>query len=245
MAYLKVKNKKDYISNFLSPVSNLNDSCILKIRDNKMVCVIASNDATIICKAETDIETDINGEVNLNIPDIKKLIRVLEILSVQEVDLKLNNNNLSFNNGEYKFKYHLLDDGIVKEPAINIEKVNQLQFDTEFKVKESNFSTLFKGSSFASETSKLYFYEEEGKIFGELGDKTRHNTDNFVCNISSEYIGKQIEKPLPVNFESFRLLSFNGSGEIEFKINTQMGVMTCSFSKGEVSLIYVISALIN
>ena len=245
MAYLKVKNKKDYISNFLSPVSNLNDACIFKINENKMVCILASSDATIVCKAETEIETDITGEVNLNIPDIKKLIRVLEILSVEDVELKLNNNNLSFNNSEYKFKYHLLDDGIIKQPAINIEKVNQLDFDTEFKVKESNFSTLFKGSSFASETSKLYFYEEDGKMFGELGDKTRHNTDNFVCSIADSYEGNALPKPLPVNFDTFRLLSFGGSGEIQFKINTQMGVMTCSFTKGNASLIYIISALIN
>ena len=105
--------------------------------------------------------------------------------------------------------------------------------------------TLFKGSSFASETSKLYFYEEDGKIFGELGDKTRHNTDNFVCNLSNEFEGNPLPKPLPVNFETFRLISFNNSIKIDFKINTQMGVITCKFKKGNVELIYIISALIN
>ena len=115
----------------------------------------------------------------------------------------MNNNNLSFNNNEYKFKYHLLDDGIIKQPQINIEKVNELEFDTEFEIKESSFSTLFKGSSFATETSKLYFFEEGGKIYGELGDKTRHNTDNFVCCLAEEYIGNTLTKPIPVNFDSF------------------------------------------
>jgi|TARA_R100000482_G_C5128721_1_gene150449 hypothetical protein len=245
MAYLKLKNRKDFVSNFLSPVSNLNDQCVIKLTSDKLTCILASSDATIVCKADIDIESDVTGEVNLNIPDIKKFVRVLEILSDENIELKLNNNNLSFNNGDYKFKYHLLDDGIVKQPAINIEKVNSLDFDTEFDVKESNFTTLFKGSSFASETSKLYFYEEDGKIFGELGDKTRHNTDNFVCSIANEYEGNALPKALPVNFESFRLLSFAYSNKIHFKINTKMGVITCSFKKGNVDLIYVISALIN
>ena len=34
MAYLKIKNKKDFDSNFLNPVSNLNDLCILSLKDN-------------------------------------------------------------------------------------------------------------------------------------------------------------------------------------------------------------------
>ena len=234
MAYLKIKNKRDFISNFLAPVSNLNDNCILKLTSNNLSCLLASSDATVVCKADIEIESDISGETNLNIPDIKKFVRVLEILNVQDVELKLNNNNISFNNGEYKFRYHLLDDGIIKQPAINVDKIDTL-----------TFNTLFKGSSFASETSKLYFYEEDGKIFGELGDKTRHNTDNFVCNLSNEFEGNPLPKPLPVNFETFRLISFNNSINIDFKINTQMGVITCKFKKGNVELIYIISALIN
>ena len=245
MAYLKIKNKKDFIGNFLSPISNLNDSCILKIKDNRLVSILASSDATIVCKADVEVESDVSGDVNLNIPDLKKLVRVLEILNIEDVELKLNNNNLSFNNNEYKFKNHLLDDGIIKQPQINIEKVNELEFDTEFEIKESSFSTLFKGSSFATETSKLYFFEEDGKIYGELGDKTRHNTDNFVCCLAEEFIGNTLTKHIPVNFDSFRLLSFSGSNKINFKINNKMGVMTCSFTKGNVDLIYIISALIN
>ena len=103
---------------------------------------------------------------------------------------------------------------------------------------------MFKGSTFATETSKVYIYEEDNKIFSELGDRSRHNSDNFVCKLSEDYEGN-IEKPLPVNFDSFRLVSFNGSGEVKFSVNTNMGVITCNFNKGETELIYIISALIN
>ena len=127
-----------------------------------------------------------------------------------------------------------------------MEKVGKLNFDTTFKVKEQNLSTLFKGSSFTSETHKLYiFQEEQDKIIGELGDKNRHNTDNFVCELSNETDGSMITKPLPLNFESFRLINFNGCREMVFKVNQEMGVLTCSFNKGDTSLIYIISALIN
>jgi hypothetical protein len=245
MAFLKLKNKKDFVSNFLGPISNLNDMCVLKIGNNNITCTIAASDSTVVCKSDLECETDVESEVTLNIPDIKKLIRVLEIVPSNEIELKLNENNISYSKDGYKFKYHILDDGIIKLPNINVSKINSLQFDTTFKVLEKNLTMLFKGSSFTTETSKLYLFEEDSKITGELGDKNRHNTDNFVCVISEEYEGKSLAKPLALNFESFRLLSFGGCREVNFRVNQDMGVITCDFKKDNTSLIYVISALIN
>jgi hypothetical protein len=186
----------------------------------------------------------LNSGTKLNLPDIKKIIRVLEIIPSTDIELQVNENNISYNENGYKFKYHLLDDGIIKQPSLNVEKIKKLDFNTKFSVRESELNTLFKGSTFATETSKVYIYEEDNKIFSELGDRSRHNSDNFVCRLSDDYEGS-IEKPLPVNFDSFRLVSFNGSSEVKFSVNTNMGVITCNFEKGETELIYIISALIN
>ena len=243
MGYLKIKNKKDFVSNFLGPVSNLNDVCILSIEGNSMSCTLASADATIVCKSIIDIETDLDN-VKLNLPYIKKMVRVLDIIPSAEIELQVNENNISYNKNGYKFKYHLLDDGIIKQPNLNVEKIKKLDFNTKFIVKENELNTLFKGSSFATETSKVYIYEEDGYINGELGDHSRHNTDNFICKLSDDFEGS-IEKPLPINFDSFRLVSFNGSREVKFSVNTDMGIITCNFKKGDAELIYIISALIN
>jgi len=245
MAYLKLKNKKDFVSNFLGPISNLNDMCVIKINNNNITCTIAAADSTVVCKSDLECETDIANEVILNIPDIKKLIRVLEIVPSNEIELKLNENNISYSKDGYRFKYHILDDGIIKLPNINVDKINNLEFDTTFKVLERNLTMLFKGSSFTTETSKLYLFEDDKKISGELGDKNRHNTDNFVCVISDTYEGKALTKSLALNFDSFRLLSFGGCREVNFRVNQEMGVITCEFKKDNTSLIYVISALIN
>ena len=131
MAYLTIKNKKDFVSNFLGPVSNLNENCILTLRENTLDCILASADGTIVCKASIEIETDILEEKNLNLPDIKKLVRVIDIIPSDEIKLKINENSISFNDKGYKFKYHLLDDGIIKQPSLNVEKVNKLNFNKE------------------------------------------------------------------------------------------------------------------
>jgi len=244
MGYLKIKNKKDFVSNFLVPVSNLNDACILSIDGNKINCTLSSADATIVCRTSIEIETDLADKTTLNLPDIKKLVRVLDIIPSVDIKLEVNTNNIAYNENGYKFKYHLLDDGIIKQPNLNVEKIKQLNFNTNFTVKEKELNTLFKGSTFATETSKVYIFEEDNKIYSELGDRSRHNSDNFVCLISEEYEGN-IEKPLPVNFDSFRLISFGGSREVKFNINTDMGIITCNFQKGDTELIYIVSALIN
>jgi len=208
-----------------------------------MSCTLASADATIVCKSTIEVDTDLDN-VKLNLPDIKKMVRVLDIIPSTEIELQINENNISYNKNGYKFKYHLLDDGIIKQPNLNVEKIKKLDFNTKFIVKENELNTLFKGSSFATETSKVYIFEEDGKINGELGDRSRHNTDNFICELSNEFEGN-IKKPLPVNFDSFRLVSFSGSREVNFSVNTDMGVITCNFKKGDAQLIYIISALIN
>ena len=245
MASLIIKNKKDFVSNFLGPVSNLNDICVLTLFSNKIECTIAGSDSTIVCKASTQIESNVDDKITLNIPDIRKLIRVLEIIPEQDIEIKINENNIAYNKNGYRFKFHLLDDGFVKLPNINVDKVNDLEFSTIFKVLETNLTTLFKGSAFSTETSKLYIFSDNKTIAGELGDKSRHNTDNFICVLSDSFEGKEISKPLPVNFESFRLISFGQSREINFRVNEEMGVITCSLNKGNVALTYVVSALIN
>jgi hypothetical protein len=247
MTLLKIKNKKDLIGNFLGPISNLNDMCVLKITNNNIACTIASADATIVCRANLECDIDVGSAdtITLNIPDIKKLVRVLEIVPAAEAVIKINSNNITYNQDGYKFRYHTLEDNIIKLPNINVNKINSLDFNTTFNVTEAGLSALYKGSSFTTETSKLYIHEDSGNISGELGDKNRHNTDNFVCVLSKTYEGQPLTKPLALNFESFRLLSFSGSREVNFRVNQDMGIITCNIQKGDVVLTYVVSALIN
>ena len=62
MGYLKIKNKKDFVSNFLVPVSNLNDACILSVDGTNINCTLASADATIVCRTSIKVETDLDAK---------------------------------------------------------------------------------------------------------------------------------------------------------------------------------------
>jgi len=240
---LKLASKKEFIGNVLGPISNLNDKTILKIEKDKISSITASNDATLILYSETPTEAD--ADKSINIPDIKKFVRVLDCVDSETIDLDISNNNIKYAGDNFKFTFHLLEDGIIKLPSINIKKVNELKFDTTFKVTESKLSSLFKGSSFTTETNKLYIYFENNKIYGELGDKTRANSDNFQCVLADVYEGSALSKTIPVNFDTFRLISFGKCAEVEFSINLSLGVIKIVIVKDKTRLTYIVSALIN
>jgi len=240
---LKIKNRKDFITNILGPISNLNDSTVIKVEKDKISNITASQDATLVLYSETECNTD--GERNLNIPDIKKFVRVLECVDSEDLEFDVLSNNIQHNSESFKFKYHLLEDGIMKIPSINIKKINDLKFDTTFKVSEAKLSTLYKGASFTTETNKLYIYFENNKIYAELGDRNRHNSDNFQTIIADTYEGSSLSKTIPINFETFRLINFNKSSDIQFAVNVNYGVLKISLTKGNTKLIYIVSALIN
>ena len=240
---LSIPNKKDFISTVLNPVSILNDKTIIKIDKNKISSITASNDATLVLYSETEINID--AERSINIPDIKKLVRVLECVDTEHLDLEVSSNNIKYAGDNFKFTDHLLEDGIIKITSINVKKINELKFDTTFKVTENMLSSLFKGSSFTTETNKLYIYVENNKVYGELGDKTRHNSDNFQCVLANEFTGTALTKTIPVNFETFRLINFNKCRDIEFAINVGFGVIKIVLNKDKTKLTYIVSALIN
>ena len=240
---LSILNKKDFISNVLNPISNLNDKTVIKIDKNKISSITASNDATLVLYSETEI--NIYADLKINIPDIKNLVRVLECVDTEHLDLEISSNNIKYAGDNFKFTYHLLEDGIIKIPAINIKKISELKFDTTFKVTENMLSSLFKGSSFTTETNKLYIYVENNRVYGELGDKTRHNSDNFQCVLANEFTGTALSKTIPVNFETFRLINFNRCNDIEFSINVSYGVIQIVLNKDKTKLTYIVSALIN
>jgi len=240
---LKIASKKDFISNVLNPISNLNDKAILKLENGKITSLTASNDATLILYSET--KSDISIEKSLNIPDLKKFVRVLECVDTDQIDLDINSNNIKHSSDNYRFTFHLLEDGIIKPPSINISKVDGLQFDITFNVAESKLSSLFKGSTFTTETNKLYIYTENNKIYGELGDKSRHNSDNFLCTLSDTFTGNGLSKIIPINFETFRLINFSKCQNVEFAINSSLGVLKITLNKDTTKLVYIVSALIN
>jgi hypothetical protein len=164
---------------------------------------------------------------------------VLDTIEDTDISLDINSNNLEYRGDSVKFKYHLFEEGFITNPNINLEKINSFKFDVEFKLNKNTLQRLFKGSTFASETNKIYFYTEDNNLMAELTDRARHNTDNFTLSLGKADIEL---KPVPVNLDNIRLLSIINE-EFNVKVNTEYGVVVFDIEDKDIKLKYIISAL--
>jgi len=233
---LKVADKSEFLK-FLDAASKISDSVILEVEEKKVTSLVSSADNTLILYSEYNAVSEI--EDTLNIPDVKKLYRVLDTIEGTSINLHINANNIEYRGSDIKFKYHLFEEGFLAKPSINLDKINQFTYDLEFNLDKTVLQQIFKGSTFTSETNKIYFYTENGKLMAELTDRSRHNTDNFTLCIGD---AKFDLEPTPVNFDNIRLLSIiNDSFNV--KINTEYGVVVFDIMRDNIKLKYIISAL--
>tara|TARA_R110001583_G_scaffold178023_1_gene333677 strand:+ start:2899 stop:3618 length:720 start_codon:yes stop_codon:yes gene_type:complete len=233
---LKLANKGEFLT-FLDAISKISDSAIVNVQEDKLTTLVSSIDNTLILHSEYAVPSDFQG--TLNIPDIKKFSRVLDTLQSDELNLTVNSNNIEYRGDDIKFKYHLFEEGFLTNPNINLEKINKFDFDVQFSLNRGTLQQIFKGSTFTSETNKIYFYTEGKDLIGELSDRARHNTDNFAINLGEVDFTLT---PTPVNFDNIRLLT-TINDEFVAKINTEYGVVVFEIEANDIKLKYIISAL--
>ena len=236
---LNLLNRPDCIK-YLEAISKINESTILNAnQDHGLISsLVSSADNTLILYSElSSISVNYNGSIN--IPDIKKLTRVVDSIDTKEIKLLINSNNIEYKGKSLKFKYHLYEEGFLTKPSINIDKIKNFNYDIKFTLKKDTINSIIKGSTFASETNKLYLYTEEGHLKGELTDRARHNTDVFAIDLGEADFSLS---PLPLNFDNIKLLSFI-SDDINFGINTEYGVTVIDIINNDIKLKYILTSL--
>jgi hypothetical protein len=242
---------KTYLEKFLKPVSRISESCILKFSEDLLYTVCAPPNNSLILYAAIKLPIKVEAQ-KLNIINIKKLLTGFDCLGDDgEFSMVLNKNHIkcemfdSDTNDGVHFKYHLVDDGIIKESTVNIQKIAKLKFDTEFEIFPEKIKKIISAYSFASDASKIYFYSKNKKIYGEIDDKTIQNIDNLSLLISPKTIGEDLQNPLPINIEIFKNLSMT-KNPVKVKINNEFNVFVFQVQEEEnIDLKYIVSALVK
>jgi len=246
---MKKIRKSDFVDKFLSPISKISDRCIVHIQsDNIYALTHNSNDGdTIIFYGKINTNTDLSDtdDVRLNIPDVKRLYRMLSCINQEEIDIKLETNHISYVSPDLKFKYYLLDDGIIQPCVVSLEKINKLTFDNNFVLNGKKLGEILKASSVTPNTDKLYFYTEDGKVYAELTDQTLQNVDSLTLQIADSYNGTDIKNTIPIKLEVFRTLIESKNSDINVKINTQMKILMFEVVENNTTLKYIVSALVK
>lgn len=244
MTNLKIPNKTYFTSLFLGPLSKVNDSCIVKITDKGYSSLLSSVDGALIlyCNLKQDLDTE---EMSLNIPDIGRLNKVIQCIDDTEVVLQFDENNISYRSEDIRFKYHLLEDGIISSPPINIEKLKEIEYDTAFEITGTALANMIKSSTFANESDKLYFFTQENSVYGELTDHQKHNSDSVTRCLSQKFTGTGIKNSIPVTFDIVRIIAGNRADIIKVLVNNTLSILTFEVNNDNIKNIYVVTGLVK
>lgn len=251
MSDILIPIPKTSLEKLLKPVNRLTESCVLKAESNKLFTICTSIDNSVILYAKTDLPMEIDS-VKLNIINIKKFMTGLDCLG-EDGDFKLlyNKNNIicrSFNDASGEnthFKYHLVDDNIIKESAVNEENIAKLKYDTIFEISLSKIKQIMSAYSFSTDINKIYFYTKDDVVYADVDDKTLQNIDNVSLQISNKFQGEPIHTPLSLKIEVFKNLA-TSKNPIKVKINNQFKVFIFQTQEDQnTELKYIISALVK
>lgn len=235
---LKIQSRIDWLR-FLDAISKINNSAIVSVSDSgTLTSLVSSPDQNLILYGEiNNVSSTINA--TLNIPDINKLMRVVDNINTESIEFTLNNNSIEYKGSGVKFKYHLFDDGYLSKPAINVNKVMELKCDVNFKFTKQVLTSIIKGSSFATDTNKVYLFTDGTDLRAELTDRSKHNTDMYSLTLGT--VDFELD-PVILNLDNVRLLHCIDD-VIHFGINTNVGVNIVDICNSSTKLKYIITTL--
>ena len=87
-------SKRGEFLTLLDAISKISDSAIVDVKEDKITSLVSSIDNTLVLYSEYGVPSKFQD--TLNIPDIKKLARVLDTLETEEIDLQINSNNIEY-----------------------------------------------------------------------------------------------------------------------------------------------------
>lgn len=244
---MKISVEKDLVTTrFLNPVSKISEECSIHIDSKHMHTLVSDLAGSVIlyCKLNTKTNVEKGDKLDLHIKDIRKLSKVFDCMSddVVDLDVDVNTSVLKYKSPKLSFKLHLVTDNVIRRAGISLSKINKLTFDSEFIMTGEKLAEILKGSIFATETNKIYFYTKDGSVFAELTDKASDDIDSITFEIAENYSGDDVNTPLPFSLEILRLLSASKSSQIFVKINNTYKIITFEIITPESEIKYIIPA---
>lgn len=229
----KLVLNRDFIF-YVKSLVKLNDSIIISSDKEQLSCLVGTPDNVAIAHGLFPCSSEFDGF--LNIPSITKLIKALDQIDGEVIEFTVNNNNIVYKSPKLRFKYHLLDNGIISQPALSIKKIQDFTFDISFKVKHEQFVELNKFSTFNSDSNKIYLYGDGKNVFADLTDRARDNIDSLQFQFA-EYAEAFDAQSFKLDF--FRSLSLTSNSDVTININSTLGVLAIDIINPHYKLKYI------
>ena len=239
-----IVEKDSFIEKLLNPISRLADNICLNLEADNVNTICNSQNGDVVVYAKMTLESKIAEPIKLNIPDLKKFVRLLDCVEKDSFSLSINDNNLSYkDDGSFNFVYYLLEDGYIPKNTLNINKINALEYQTNFDFTVSKFNDVMKGCAITSDSNKLNIFTKDGNVYAELNDRETPNINNITYLISTEFEGDEITTPIPLKLDSVRMISGLKTSKIKVRFNSKFKITVFEINEGDVIIKFIISAL--
>lgn len=242
---------KSYLEKILKPITRLTESCTLTASDDVLKTICASADNAVILYTHVKLPSKLQTPTKLNIININRLYSGLQSLGNDGTfEMLYRGNNIVCENTDSSgfkthFKYHLVDDSIIKKCSINIQQLLGLKYDTSFSITAKQIKHILSASSFASDVTKVYISTKDGVIYADVDDRTLQNVDTFSIPITDKWGGVGLVDVFPTTVEIFKNLTVAKS-DVLVKINNEFRVAIFEMEEDDNLLLkYLVSALIK
>jgi hypothetical protein len=235
---MEINLKKKEFLHLLLSLAQINDSCILSLREDGIHAIVSSEDNAMYAYGYV---SGCYGEQILNIPSLKKLSKAFDMITSDDVVLKLNGNHLEYKDKQLKFKYHLHEDGIITKPKISLEKLRNFEYNIEFDLNFDFLSNILQKSSIIN-TKKLYIFTENDCLVWKIGDETVPNSDSL--SIMGDEVDFELQSFI-LKIDNLKLLSKVSKHNNLFKINSKIGVGCIITKNGDFKMEYIFTSLKN
>lgn len=239
-------NKTDLVKKFLDPISRISEGCIVNIEKNTITNITNSTDLGVILYSKINLLKENQESIKLNIGNLKKFIKLINCTNQENIELLIDSNNIGYESDNLKFKYHMLEDNVLQNPKISLEKLQKLEYDTNFTLTNETISGILRGSSFGNDSNKIYFYTKDNQVYAELTDQTQQNIDSVTFKIAEKYNGTEIKTSLPFKLEILQIISsIFKLTNLETKINTKQKFLSFEIIQPDFELKYIVQGLIK
>jgi hypothetical protein len=196
---MKITVSAKEFQTFISAISNVfRGGASLKVHKEYIECITFSEDSASIMSCakihilnENEINLSANEEFVINVPDLQKFSRLLDMNDEETFTFEIKGNYVYFKNSKVKGAKFVLDD----LPAQKIHKHVTSKWFSSFTPKfetdltKNQIKEILHLSSFADGSNKVYFYQDGPNLIAELNDRTIDNIDNVSIIVSDSGTG--------------------------------------------------------
>lgn len=180
---LQINNKQSFVR-FLQAAGALYDQCVMHCnKDTNMLDVFVSTESEQVIMYSEYTNAICSDTFTMNIPDLKKLIKLISYIPAETFTLTINNNSISYNTPELSFKFHLYEDGIIRVKQINKDMLKNFKGEYSFSLSADDIDDLLKSASVLGNVDFVYIKGEQGKIVCEITNKQIPGTDSLTVTM--------------------------------------------------------------